>query len=59
MKNDRPPSTPKPKRTTGDGGPTFVGPLVETFTQIDAAKRELDKRFVMKSDVLRDNKDCK
>lgn len=36
-----------------------VGSLLGIFTQIDVAKGELAKRFVMKSDVLRDNKDCK
>ena len=56
MKN-KPPFTPRPKRTTGDVGPTFVGKavddLVSVFAQIDEAKRRLDKRFVPHSDILR------
>lgn len=35
----------------------WVDRLAYVFAQIDVAKQELDKRFVMKSDVLRDNKD--
>ena len=57
MEKNKPPFTPRPKRTTGDVGPTFVGKavddLVGIFAQIDEAKRELDKRFVPNSDVLR------
>ena len=63
MKKPELPFTPKPKRSTGDVGPLLGGPsvdnLVNVFAQIDVAKGELAKRFVMKSDVLRDNKDCK
>ena len=57
MEKNKPPFTPRPKRTTGDVGPTFVGKavddLVGIFAQIDEAKRELDKRFVPNSDILR------
>lgn len=57
MEKNKPPFTPRPKRTTGDVGPTFVGKavddLVSVFAQIDKAKRELDKRFVPNSDILR------
>ena len=56
MEKDKPPFAPRPKRTTGDVGPAFVGKtvddLVGIFAQIDEAKRELDKRFVPNSDVL-------
>ena len=61
MEKNKPPFTPRPKRTTGDVGPTFVGKavndLVSVFTQIDEAKRQLDRKFYARSDVLRDNKD--
>lgn len=57
----KPPFTPRPKRTTGDVGPTFVGRLVDglvaVLPQIDEAKRQLDRKFYARSDVLRDNKD--
>lgn len=60
MKKDEPPFPVWPN-STGDVGPTFVGPfvddLVETFAQIDVAKQELDKRFYPRSDVIRNNKD--
>ena len=42
-------------------GPFFVGKIVDgivaVMPQIDEAKRQLDKRFYPRSDVLRDNKD--
>ena len=57
MEKNKPPFTPRPKRTTGDVGSAFVGKavddLVSIFAQIDQVKRELDKRFVPKSDILR------
>ena len=57
MPQNKPPFTPGPKRTPGDMGPTFVGRLVDDLVavlpQIDEAKRELDKRFVPNSDILR------
>lgn len=57
MTKEQPPFTPKPKRGGGDVGPSFVGQfvddLVAVLPQIGQAKRELDKRFVPNSDILR------
>lgn len=57
MKKDKPTDHRRNFPAPSSVGPTFVGPFVDgladTFAQIDVAKRELDKRFVPNSDILR------
>jgi hypothetical protein len=51
----------RPKKANVDLNGTILGQevndLVDIFAQIDVAKRELDKRFIPRSDVPHDNKD--